>query len=79
MLLAVDHAATYIDNPSKPPFEKGGLVATLLCRVFVPIYGQCRGASYLNRAARGGSLRGAKVKIVKNQIQNVEFKIQNSK
>ena len=28
MLLAVNDAATYIDNPSKPPFEKGGFLLT---------------------------------------------------
>ena len=25
-LLSVNYAATYIDNPSKPPFSKGGFV-----------------------------------------------------
>ena len=45
--------------------EGGNLFPNLLRSLFTKrSLGDCRGAAYLNRAAHGGSLCGAKVKIV---------------
>ena len=66
-----------IDNPSKPPFEKGGLVATLLCYAFFTIY---RAVPRRLLSKPSGTRRKPAWSEGKDSertlIQNLEFKIE---
>ena len=69
-----------IDNPPKSPFEKGDLVATLLCRAFFTIYRAVPRRllpkpSGTRRKPAWSEGKGSE----RNQIQNSAFRIQNSR